>query len=240
MKKLLVSAAVAAIVVTTPTAAFAQVRDRQQGQDQRVDRVKARCLAQIQRRQSALTEMDNRLDQARALTDAHRAALKRIDTQSSDGLSSLANEIQAEDNIAELRAECRRIVEDFRVFALVRPRARVVLASDRELAAVDKLHNVQARLQSAIDKAKADGRDTSAAEGDLAAMKTAVDAAASKAGAVYDDVIGLSPSDFNANPNVLEPSVSSVKAGRDDLKTAVSDAKAARDALKSSTTTSAA
>lgn len=226
--KLVATAAVALALVATPTVAFAQVRDRQQVQDQRVDRVKARCLAQIQRRQTALTEMDNRLDQAKAIAEDHRGALKRIDTQSSDGLTSLANEIQGEDNVTELRAECRRIVEDFRVFALLRPRARVVLASDRELAAVTRLRNVEDRLQAAIDKSD---KDTTEAKQHLASMKTAVDAAASKAGGIYDAVIGLTPADYNANNNVLSPSVTSVRAARDDIKTAVTEAKATRAAL---------
>ncbi len=226
--KFVTTALVAVILGATPTAALAQVRDRQQVQDQRVDRVKARCLTQIQRRQTALTDMDNRIDQAKAIADDHRSALKRIDTQTSDGLTALASEIQGEDNVTELRAECRRIVEDYRVFALLRPRARVVLASDRELAAISRLHEVEDRLQAAIDKSD---KDTAAAEQHLASMKTAVDAAMGKAGGIYDSVIGLTPADFNANPDVLSGPVTSVRAARDDIKTAVSEAKATRAAL---------
>ncbi|MBA2608320.1 MAG: hypothetical protein H0U92_05255 [Actinobacteria bacterium] len=230
--KFLAAALVAVALVITPTAALAQTRERPAASEERIDRVKARCLAQIDRRQRALEAEANRLDQARGLSAEHKSALKQINTQVSDGLEALAAEIQGEDNAEELRAECRRIVEGFRVFTLVRPRTRVVIASDRELAAVARLGSVAKRIQAAIDKAKADGRDTAEAEQHLASMRSATDAAAGKAGGVYDDVIGLTAADYNANHDVLKPSIAAVRDARNSIRTAISEARAARDALK--------
>jgi hypothetical protein len=228
-RAVLTAAALVVVLALTPAAASAQVRDRGGA---RIDRVKQRCLAAIDRRQRAIVELNNRLDNRGQLTDEHRAALKQIDDTTSAGLTSLANTIQGEDNADELRAECRQIVEDYRVFALVRPRARLVAVSDRELAAVPKLRDAADRIQAAIGKAKADGKDTSKPEADLATMRSAIDAAAQHAGAVYDEVIHLTPHDYNAG--VLEPGRDDTRAARDAIRTAAQSGHAAARELKGS------
>ncbi|MBA3654814.1 MAG: hypothetical protein H0W70_11565, partial [Actinobacteria bacterium] len=63
-------------------------------------------------------------------------------------------------------------------------------------------------------------------------MRSATDAAAGKAGGVYDDVIGLTAADYNANHDVLKPSIAAVRDARNSIRTAISEARAARDALK--------
>ena len=228
----LTAAALTAALVLTPTVALAQARDRTPQRDARIDRVKQRCLAAIDRRQRAIVELNNRIDQRPNLNDAHRAALKQIDDSTSSGLASLANTIQGEDNGDELRAECRQIVDDYRVFALVRPRARLVMVSDRELAAVDKLHTAADRIQAAIDKAKSDGKDTSSAEADLAVMRSSTDTAAQHAGAVYEEVIHITPQNFSQG--ALDAGRNDVRAARDAIRSAARSGHAAVGDLKGS------
>jgi hypothetical protein len=234
----LLAATLTAAAAFTPSVALAQTRDRTQSRDAFVERVKTRCLAQIDRRQQVLVDMNSRLDKATNLADAHRNALQAIDDQASSGLAGLANTIQGEDNPQELRAECRQIVEDYRVFVLVRPRARLVVASDRELAAIAKLRDVADRVQSAIDKADADGKDTTQAKADLANMRTAIDTAAQHAAAVYDEVIHLAPADYN--PAVLEPGRADTKAARDAIHAAAESGHAAVKDLRSDSSESSA
>ncbi len=238
----LVTAAVVAGALLAPTAAFAQTDTtsttvargtrRAERQSAAADEVKSRCLNQIDRRQKALSAEKARLQNAKFLTDAHQSALEAINDKTSSGLATLADTIQGEDNFEQLRAECRQIVEDYRVFALVRPRTRLVLASDRELAAVTKLNGVADRIQSAIDKAKADGRDTAQAEASLATMRAAIASASDHADGVYGAVIDLKPADYNANNHVLDAPRSDVRAARDNLKQAVASGRDARHALK--------
>ncbi|MEY2398372.1 MAG: hypothetical protein QOJ00_1546 [Actinomycetota bacterium] len=234
MRTKFVATALFALALTaSPIAAHAQVREGGASSDQRMDRVRTRCLAQIDRRQRALDAGDTRLDGARALTDAHRAALKQIDAQTSDGLSQLATRIQSDSTVDQMRTDCRSIVEDYRVFALVRPRARVVAASDRVAAAVTRLGKVADRLQQAIDKAKAEGRDTTTASQHLAAMRADTSDAAGHVDGVYDSVIHVTPAEYNANHDVLKTAIANVRAGRSSARDAVSEARQARTALRS-------
>jgi hypothetical protein len=236
----LTAAAITAALALTPTAALAQTstaqtRDRSTARDATIDRVKTRCLAAIDHRQQAIVELNNRLDNRNNLTDDHKAALKSIDDQTSSGLAALANTIQGETDGTKLRAECHQIVDDYRVFVLVRPRARLVVAGDRELAAVAKLRDAATRIQNAIDKAKADGKDTTQAEADLATMKTAIDSAAQHAGAVYDEVIHLTPANYSQG--VLTRGRDDVHAARDAIRDAAKAGHAAVQDLRGSSAT---
>lgn len=214
---------------TTPSARGAR---RAEVKSQAVDEMKTRCLSQIDRRQNALSAEKTRLQNAKFVTDAHQSALESINEQTSSGLATLADKIQGESDFNQLRVECRQIVDNFRVFALVRPRTRLVLASDRELAAVTKLTAIADRVQSAIDKAKANGKDTTQAEADLATMRSAIASAKSHADGVYDAVIHLTPADYNANHEVLTPPRTNVRSARDSLKQAVASGRAARKSLQ--------
>lgn len=203
-----------------PTAAMAQTRDRTAVRDAVIDRVKTRCLAQIDRRQRAIADLNTRLDSRANLSDDHRAALKQIDDSTSAGLATLANKIQGETDGTQLRAECRSIVDDYRVFVLVRPRARLVSIGDRELTAVAKLRDVSARIAAKHPDA------------DLSALNAAIDAAASHAGAIYDEVIHLTPQNYSAG--VLTPGRDDAHAARDSIRSAVEAAHKAVQDLKGS------
>ena len=226
----LAATAITAALAMTPAAALAQTqpptRDRTAVRDAMIDRVKTRCLAQIDRRQRAISELNTRLDNRNTLSDDHRAALKQIDDSTSAGLTTLANTIQGETDGTKLRAECRSIVDDYRVFVLVRPRARLVSIGDRELAAVAKLHDVSARIAAKHPDA------------DLTALNADIDAAASHAGAIYDEVNHLTPQSYSAG--VLTPGRDDAHAARDSIRAAIDAAHKAVQAVKGSSTSTTA
>src|SRR4051794_40379221 len=88
-------AAIATALVLVPTAALAQAeaartrptRDPAAAEN-RVDAVKARCLKQIDRRQTALSAVKTRVDEARTITDAHQSGLDANIESTASGLSS--------------------------------------------------------------------------------------------------------------------------------------------------------
>ena len=232
--------ALATAAVLMPTAAFAQsntartrpTRDPAAAEGRPVDTVKARCLQQIDRRQTALSAAKARLENAKFLTDAHQSALDANIESTASGLSSLANTIQGDTSMDQLKADCKKIVEDYRVYVLVIPRARLVRASDAELGASSKLTNVAGRLQSAIDKAKSQNKDTTQAEADLAKMNAAIATITPNASGVFSAVINLTPADYNANHDVLDSSRSNVRTAAKGVHDAVAAGRATRNDLK--------
>jgi hypothetical protein len=179
------------------------------------------CIAQIDRRVVALDRRQHELTSAKHLTDEHRAALNTNIDQTRSGLTALRDQIRTETDIDALKRECEAIWTDYRVFALVLPRTRLVTVADTEVFAAGRLTNVAGRLQAAIDKAATNGRDVTHAQADLDAMKAKVASAQSSAAGVPVSVLSLTPADWNANHDVLKPAHDALKSARGDLKAAV-------------------
>ena len=130
-------------VVATPASAAQGVKDG--------GRLRDRCLHAVDRRLDRLDRVTERIRGARHVTDAHQRVLTDQLTTTADSLSRLRGKI-ASDSGDALKADCRSVAVDHRVFVLVLPRARLVAAGDAELMAVGKFENVAEKLEDAIDK----------------------------------------------------------------------------------------
>ncbi len=216
----------AGLIVTVPAAAFAADAGRSRPalseRTRDPEALKARCREAITKRLTALDTASERLAGAQHVTDDHEATLAGIIDDTVASLTALDAQIAADTDPEALRAHCRSIFEDHRVFALVLPRTRLVVAADTAVAGADRLDRVADRLESAIDKAEAKGQDVTQARADLEALRAKVDSARETASGVPDSILDLTPADWNADHEVLSPA-------REELRSARGDLKAARD-----------
>jgi hypothetical protein len=155
-----------------------------------LESLRTRCVAAIDARLPRLSAAKAALASARRLTDAHRAALTGLVDDARAGLQTLRMEIQADTEVDALVEHCRSIFADYRVFPLLLPRARLVIAADVSVAAADKLDDVAGKLGAAIAQAEAAGRDMAQAKADLEAMKGKVASGRTSAAAAADAVLG--------------------------------------------------
>jgi hypothetical protein len=169
---------------------------------------------------------------ARHLTDGHRAALTGVIDDTTTRLQTLRSEIEAATDAGALRERCRSIFSEYRVFALVLPRTRLVVASDASVAAADKLDDLAGKLGAAIAQAEAAGRDVTQAKTDLEAMKEKIASGRTSAASVADAVLALTTADWNADHNVLLPARKSLQSAGRDLRAARNLAVKIRDELK--------
>jgi hypothetical protein len=200
-----------------------------------IEVVRARCLAAIDVRLPALAAAKARLAANQHVTDDHEAAVGADIDETAARLRELAEAIKADTDLAVLRDHCRSIFEDNRVFALVLPRAGLVVGADTAGDAAAKLRDVAVKLADAIERAEAAGQDVTQAERDLNAMKAAIASAAASAGSVPGAVLGLTPADWNADHGVLTPARQSLRSARADLKVARDLAHKIRTELKKPT-----
>ena len=218
--------AVAITVAGAPVAAHAQepttTTTPRRPEPARLDDVKRRCIAQIDRRLAALDQRQRELGTARHLTAEHKAALDADINATRDGLKAVAAQIREESDPVALRRECESIWTSFRVFALVLPRTRLVTTADAEVFAVSRLTDVAARLEAA-----------GASGDDLDAMKAKIASASTAASGVAPSILPLTPADWNANREVLTPARNSVRSARADLKAAAELGRKIADSLKS-------
>jgi hypothetical protein len=213
-------------VSTTPTATSSDSTGRD------IETVRARCLAAIDVRLPALSAAETAVTGNRHLTDDHQAALTSNIDETTGRLHTLAEAIRADTDLATLRDHCRSIFEDNRVFALVLPRARLVVGADTATDAAAKLRDVAGKLADAIDRAEAAGQNVAQAKLDLDAMKAQIASGAAAAGTVAGAVLGLTPADWNANHDVLTPARQSLREARADLRVARDLAVKIRNELK--------
>jgi hypothetical protein len=193
---------------------------------------RSRCVAAIDDRFSALAAAKAALAAASHVTDDHRAALTALLDDTTTRLQALQGEITADTEVSSLKAHCRSVFHDNRVFGLVLPRTRLVVASDVSGALADKLDEVAEKLSAAIAEAEAAGLDVTQAKAHLEAMKTKIASGRALAASVPGAVLGLTPADWNADHSVLAPARQALQSARSDLRGARELAGQVRDELK--------
>lgn len=186
-----------------------------------------RC--EIDRRLATIERLRGAVDGARRLTDEHEAALERILDRSASGLRALRAEIEAATTVGELRTDLQRIVEDFRIYLLVVPQVRLVIAADVTEAAIARAIQVADRLEQAIQAAEAAGKDVGDANEHLASMRAHIRAADAKVDGLAGRILPLTPADWNdgtARPILERSRLAIAEARRVELQAAIADARA--------------
>ena len=226
IRKLSAAALTGALLLVAPTAAMASTRATSArtpdaaGARRDVGTVKARAHEAISSRLQTLARLTSRVHDNRYLSDAHRAALTDLFAAQTRGLTALDAKIQADTDLETLKADVKSIVTDYRVYLLTVPKTHLVIGADTELAAAAKLDQVAARLQTKIDAAAAAGKDVTAAQSHLDAMKAKVGEVRAAASGVPDSVLPLVPQDYPGNKPALEAAQTSLKTGRSSLQSA--------------------
>ncbi len=215
---------------TTATTALKTRRSAPAGRD--LESLRSRCVAAIDVRLRALSAAKAALASAGHVTVDHRAALAALLDETTARLQALRTDIAADAEAGSLKGHCRPIFEDNRVFALVLPRMRLVVAADVSGAVAAKLEAVAGKLGAAIAEAEAAGRDMTQARADLEAMEAKIASAQASAASVPGTVLGLTPADWNADHRVLAPARQSLQSAGKDLRGARELAGKIRDQLK--------
>jgi hypothetical protein len=199
-----------------------------------VEHLEAVGLCEIDRRLVTIQRLQAGVDGARALTDAHEAALEAILDSSAAGLRALRAEIEADTTVPELRADIKSIFEDYRIYALVTRQVLLVGAADMVDAAGMALGNTAERLALLIDEAEAAGKDVTEAKAHLAAMEAAIAEALATVDGVADEVLPLTPADWNAGiaGPILREARAAIEDARADLRIAKAEARQVIAALR--------
>jgi hypothetical protein len=231
MRAILRTAAILAIT----TAGLMVVASPAQADDSaNVAKAKAEISHRIDLRLDALHRFDTRLNSAKHITGDHKSTLHDLIAKDEAGLGDLKTKVAGETTLAALRADAASMINDYRVFILVGPKVRLTVVGDAEQAAIDKLRGVEKTLADLVAKAKAAGKDTTAAEQNLADMTAALDKATSDINGQVPALLAIQPGPDGA---AIRAKVASVRralgAGRADLRAAVLEAKQVRKFLKS-------
>jgi hypothetical protein len=223
----LISAAVA-VAAAAPAGAYTGTNG---ATSPRMAFLKARGHLAIQRRLNELDRLSALTHSATHLKGADRAALLSKLSSDRSGLQSLDKKIQSDTDATTLHNDLQSIVNAYRIYVLVAPQVHLTVAADRIGAFIEYGDSVVGRLLSAIDKAKAKGKDVKAAQAAVNDLKTELSDAATEVAGIPSKVIALTPSGYPGNRTTLLSARSSILTARAHLVKARADAQAAIGAL---------
>lgn len=193
--------------------------------------LKARGHLAIQRRLNELDRLSSLVHSATHLKGPDRTSLLSKLSSDRSGLQSLDTKIQSDTDATKLHNDLQSIVNAYRIYVLVAPQVHLTVAADRVEAFIEYGNSVVGRLLSAIDKAKAKGKDVKAAQAAVIDMKTQLADAASEVAGIPSKVIALTPSGYPGNRTTLLNARSSILTARAHLLKARDDAQSAVSAL---------
>ena len=184
-----------------------------------LDTLKQACEGAIDRRLTSLGDLQGKVSSSTYLTTGDKATLLGEISAENDGLAALRVKIAADTDRPTLVADCKSIVEHYRVYLLMIPKAHLMIASDAASAIGQKLTDLATRLQADIDRAKSAGKDTADAQRDLDNMKAAI-GAGTGASAPVDGTLNFT---LPLNPSEYAADQQNVKTARTDMGTTHTD-----------------
>jgi DNA repair exonuclease SbcCD ATPase subunit len=213
----------AAETLPTPIPSPGNVPSAQQSAH--LNRLKTHGASEIDRRLSSLQAALNKLQASTTLADADKKALAAGVQAEIDGLATLKDKLAAETNLDAARADVQSIFTEYRVYALLLPKARLVTVADRAQLAGKKFQELAGKLQVKVTALKAGGTDVTQLQKDLDAMNAKLTDAKTHYDGLPTKLLTLKPTDYNADHKVL-------RDYRDDMKAVRADFKAAHDAAQ--------
>jgi hypothetical protein len=161
-----------------------------------VDEIKHRALHAIDRRLHTIARLTRKVTESKTVSDEHAKKLLVDLRDAAEGLEELARKIKAAQTVEELRELVPLIATEFRIYQVVKPKVLQVLASDRVVAATERLTRLSEKLETLIARAADAGYEVTRPRILLARMRHNVAAAARLAGPVADMVVDLQPEDW--------------------------------------------
>ena len=153
---------------------------------------------EINRRLALLQRLAERVADSAMLTGADKTALSGEIASTTAGLTALGSTIGGENNVVALKADIQKIATDYRVYVLVGPKTRLVIAADRLSAGHVRFATVEQRLAASIAAAATAGKDVTQAQAAYAAMVAKVAQAEALLGPVVGTILPLTPAGWNA------------------------------------------
>ncbi len=216
-------AALAAPTLPTPTPTPKPVSSAQQSAV--LNRLKTKGAFEIDRRLTALQNVQNKTEVSTKLAAAEKEALTKQLKDEIAGLTALKTKLNSETALTSARTDIQSIWLEYRVYALLAPKARLIVVADRLAVTGEKLRVIMDKLEAKVKGAKAQGKEVADLEVELANMKTKLITAEAAYRDMVGKVINLQPGDYVNSHRILTDYRDSLKVARSDFASAQQSAK---------------
>jgi hypothetical protein len=218
----------------------------QQQKQQHLTNIINKGNTEITRRLDSLNSLLTRIGSAKNLSSSDLSYLQdEVNTEIS-GLSALKTTL---DNCATVTPlanaitvcagpAAQSIINDYRVYALVLPKVRLVVMADDQIVIETNLSSLAQKLQSRITNDQTAGKAVTSLQSELNTMTADISAAQAISSNIESTVLPFQPSDYNTDHSLLVGYASQLQTARTDLQTAATTAKTIITGLQAIATTS--
>jgi len=229
---LLAPLAPATVLAATAKAADTTTTPISTSDSTRLTTIKTKGDAEIGRRLNTLNQLLVNISDAAKLSAANKQALSQEIGDETTNLMQLRLKLAGETKVTDAAADVAAMVTEYRVYALIVPKVKLVKAADDQQAVEQKFSDLQTKLAARITSAQNSGKDVSALQSKLQDLQTNVAAAQTLSSGVETGVLPLQPTDYDHDHSVLSGYRDKLQTARIDLQNAYNDAKAIIASLK--------
>lgn len=187
---------------------------------------KARGDKELDRRVTALTDVNTRVQAMQKVTDTFKQNLATAVQTQITAFNALKAKIDADTDATTLKADVQSITQSYRVYALVLPQVRIAAAADRGVTIATMMQGLGNKLAARIQAAATAGADTTALKAVLTDLGTKISDASTQAQAAVSVSASLTPD--NGDTTKMASNNTALKTARTDLTTVQTDLKAGR------------
>ena len=203
-----------------------------QAQQQDLSNLKTKGSAEITRRLTSLNSALTTVGATTKLSSSDKSYLESEINTEITGLTSLQTTLNSETTLSSARADVQSIFSEYRVYALVLPKTRLVKAADGEQNTDTQLTTLANSLQTQITTDGNSGKNVTSAQNTLNDMNTQITNAQSIASSIESKVLTLAPSDYNTDHTILSGDLAQLKTAHADNLAAYNDGKTIAADLK--------
>jgi hypothetical protein len=174
-------------------------------------------------RQQRLSNLTSEVTKAAHLTSADKATLSSDLSAETAGIDALAAKVPNDTTWAELQADAKSMVVDYRVFVVMSPQVHETIAADTATAIEQKLQAAEPQIEALIKYEQSQGKNVGAAQTAYEGLVVEVSQAAGDTNGVSSVVLAQTPAGYPANASVFTNARSNLEQARTALHTARGD-----------------
>lgn len=178
---------------------------------------KAKMGQELAARVSELGSLQQAVAKAKRLTTSDRATLTTDLQNETTGITALQQKVPGDTTCAQVVADAKAMVVNFRVYVVMAPQVHLTVAADTETGVAGIFQGLEPKIQAAITAAKRAGRNVVQAQADFAAYKLLVIGAQNSASGIAQSVLSFTPASYPGCRSTFQKDQTSLHRGSEAL-----------------------
>jgi hypothetical protein len=196
-------------------------------------KVHDKLLSDLQARVQTLAKLTSSVNNDKTLSPQDRATLSGLLSNETTGIDQLLATVQAatpqNTTIAQLRADAKEMVDNYRVYLVMSRQVHLTEAADRQTTAETKIESKESKIQAAVIKA---GSPPNAVQAYNDLVHQVANATQATGEAHIPAVLAVTPQGYPGDGQPLTAARTALGQANTDLKAAKGDLATIRNVLK--------